>query len=61
MERDYRQRLARKLVERERPWTSRARREKLDREIAQLQALLAGIAAMRAAIRRPETYAADEA
>ncbi|MCC7488210.1 MAG: hypothetical protein IT485_01045 [Gammaproteobacteria bacterium] len=61
MERDYRQRLARKLVERERPWTSRARREKLDREIAQLQALLAGIAAMRAAIRRPETYAGDEA
>ncbi len=32
MERDYRQRLARKLVERERPWTSRARREKLDRD-----------------------------
>lgn len=61
MERDYRERLARKLAERERAWTSRARREKLDREIARLQELLAGIAAMRAAIRRPETYADDEA
>jgi len=61
IERDYREKLARKLAERERPWTSRARREALDREIARLQELLAGIAAMRAAVRRPEAYAEDEA